>query len=60
MTSISSPFIGEIKDCKLSMRKLRKKIYKHCISKQKSKKLKDSTEEIIEIFKERNVPTFVT
>jgi hypothetical protein len=42
------------------MRKLRKKIYKHCVSKQKSKKQKDSTQEIIEIFRQRNVPEFVT
>ena len=42
------------------MRKLRKKIYKHCINKQKSKKQKDTTEEIIDIFKQRNVPGFVT
>lgn len=42
------------------MRKLRKKIYKQCNAKPKSKKQKDATESIIEIFKERNVPSFVT
>jgi len=42
------------------MRKLRKKIYKHSIStKNKSKKNRDSTEEIITIFRSRNIPEFV-
>ena len=60
MTTIASPFLSDIKECRLSMRKLRKKIYKHCLSKHKHKKQKDNTEEIIEIFRKRNVPAFVT
>jgi hypothetical protein len=48
-------------ECKVSMRKLRKKIYKHSISgKGLSKKSKDSTEEIVKIFRDRNIPEFVT
>lgn len=43
------------------MRKLRKKIYKHSISvKGKGKKLRDSTEEILSIFRQRHIPDFVT
>lgn len=29
MDKVGSPFLGEIKQCKQSMRKLRKKIYKY-------------------------------
>jgi hypothetical protein len=59
---ISSPFFDEVKECKQSMRKLRKKIYKHSVvSKTKqSRKSKDSTDEIMHIFRERNIPPFVT
>ena len=44
------------------MRKLRKKIYKHSVvTKTKhTRKGKDSTEEIMHIFKQRNIPNFVT
>jgi len=61
MNNFFSPFVEEIKDCKQRMRKLRKKIYKHSIlSKTKLKRSKDSTEEIISIFKKRNIPEFIT
>jgi hypothetical protein len=61
MNNLTSPFIDSIKDCKQTMRKLRKKIYKHSIStKPKVRKAKDSTEEIIEIFRVRKIPEFVT
>jgi len=43
------------------MRKLRKKIYKYTIlCKNKAKKNADNTEEIMHIFRKRNVPSFVT
>lgn len=61
MNNLSSPFIHSIKECKQSMRKLRKKIYKHSIStKTKGKKPKDNTEEILGIFRQRHIPDFVT
>lgn len=57
MNNLSSPFIHSIKECKMTMRKLRKKIYKHSIStKTKAKKSKDNTEEIIDIFRQRDIP----
>lgn len=60
MINPSSPFVQDIKECKQTMRKLRKKIYKHSIStKNKAKKNRDSTEEIINIFRSRNIPEFV-
>ena len=61
MSLLSSPFMASIKECKLAMRKLRKKIYKHSISgKPQQKRLRDTTDQIIEIFRERQVPEFVT
>ena len=60
MTSVSSPFLCEIKECKQSMRKLRKKIYKQCSTKPKGRKNKDNTEVILDIFQQRNIPEFVT
>jgi hypothetical protein len=42
------------------MRKLRKKIYKHSISnKNKGKKCRDNTDEIMDIMRIRSVPEFV-
>lgn len=61
MSLLSSPFMDSIRECKLTMRKLRKKIYKHSISsKPAPKRLRDTTDQIIEIFRERQVPEFVT
>ena len=61
MNHLSSPFMDSIKECKMTMRKLRKKIYKHSIStKSHPKKNRDSTDQIIEIFRERQIPEFVT
>lgn len=60
MSSIRSPFLSEIKECKLSMRKLRKKIHKQCGSKQKKDKLKDSSSEIMRILNSRKIPGFIT
>ena len=61
MNSTFSPFLQEMQDCRQTMRKLRKKIYKNCRNNQyQAKKLKDNTEEIIEIFNRRNIPAFVT
>jgi hypothetical protein len=61
MNNFFSPFVQEITDCKQRMRKLRKKIYKHSIlSKTKLRRNKDNTEEIMSIFKQRNIPEFIT
>jgi hypothetical protein len=61
MNNFFSPFVQEITDCKQRMRKLRKKIYKHSmLCKTKAKSSKDSSEEIISIFRSRNVPEFIT
>lgn len=60
MNAVASPFLSQIKECKLSMRKLRKKIYKQCSSKQKRNKQRDSSSEIMGIFRERKIPGFVT
>lgn len=61
MSLLSSPFMDSIRECKLAMRKLRKKIYKHSISaKPLPKRLRDTTDQIIEIFRQRQVPEFVT
>lgn len=60
MNMIDSPFLDSISECKLTMRKLRKKIHKNCSNTSKSRKNKDSNEEIIDIFRLRNIPDFVT
>jgi len=47
--------------CRQTMRKLRKKIYKTCRnSHHTTKKLKENTEEIIDIFLSRKIHDFVT
>jgi hypothetical protein len=43
------------------MRKLRKKIYKNCRNTHYlTKRAKENTEEIIEIFESRKIPNFIT
>ena len=47
--------------CRQTMRKLRKKIYKTCRNtRHPVKKLKENTEEIMDIFVDRKIPDFVT
>lgn len=61
MNLIDSPFLDSINECKLTMRKLRKKIHKKCSNPgSTSKKHKDNNDEIIHIFRHRNIPAFVT
>lgn len=62
MDLIDSPFLDSINECKLTMRKLRKKIHKKCSNPNSNpnKKHKDNNEEIIHIFRNRNIPSFVT
>ena len=42
------------------MRKLRKKIYKQCVVSKKSKKVKDSSDQILGILNQSHIPEFVT
>ena len=61
MNTTFSPFLSDMQECRQTMRKLRKKIYKNCRNNQYPlKKLKDNTEDIIQIFQKRNIPAFVT
>lgn len=60
MFSIESPFIKEIPECKVLMRKLRKKIYKHVSTNRAvCKKNRDQNQDILNILKSRNLPNFV-
>lgn len=56
---IHSPFENELKHCKNTMKKLRKKIYKYSISHKTQHKPKDSAHSIIDRLKGRQVPSFV-
>ena len=59
MIGVASPFIEEIPKCKVSMRKLRKKIYKYTSTQPKPKKVRDCTQDIFKILDGRAVPNFV-
>lgn len=59
MSTIASPFINDIPKCKVSMRKLRKKIYKYTVAQAKPRKVKDLTQDIFTILELRQVPDFV-
>ncbi len=59
MIGVVSPFIEDIPKCKLSMRKLRKKIYKYTTNQPKTKKVRDCTQDIFKILEGRPVPGFV-
>ena len=48
---ITSPFMEYIPDCKKSMRRLRKKIYKFITSKNYSPKKQDNGNDLLKIFK---------
>lgn len=56
---ISSPFEDELRHCKASMRKLRKKIYKYSITHKSQQKPKDSVHSIIDRLRGRQVPAFL-
>ena len=59
MIGVDSPFIEDIPKCKISMRKLRKKIYKYTSAQPKSKKVRDSTHDICKLLEMREIPDFV-
>ncbi len=59
MIGVSSPFLEEIPSCKMSMRKLRKKIYKYTSNQPQSKKVRDCTQDIFNILEFRSIPNFV-
>lgn len=56
---IQSPFESDIKQCKMSMRKLRKKIYKYSTTHKVHQKSKDSVHGILDRLKEREIPQFL-
>lgn len=56
---VSSPFIEFIPDCKKSMRRLRKKIYKFITSKTYHKKQPNHGADLLAFFREREVPSFL-
>lgn len=56
---VASPFVEFIPDCKKTMRRLRKKIYKFITSKHYHKKPQESKKDLIALLKEREVPSFV-
>jgi hypothetical protein len=56
---ITSPFVEYIPDCKKNMRRLRKKIYKFITSKNYHKKQQDNRNDLLTLFKDRQVPSFV-
>jgi hypothetical protein len=59
---IKSPFLKEIPECRVLMRKLRKTIYKHLNSSSyrcQLKKGRDQNQDILNILKSRNLPNFV-
>lgn len=57
--NICSPFIQEIPECKLIMRRLRKKISKYTSTHKEAKKPRDQSGDILNILKNRNLPAFV-
>jgi len=59
MIGVVSPFIEEIPKCKVSMRKLRKKIYKYTANQPKPKKVRDTSHDIFNILENRSLPSFV-
>lgn len=56
---ISSPFVEFIPDCKKNMRRLRKKIYKFITSKNYHRRQQDTTNDLISILAQRDIPQFV-
>lgn len=59
MINIQSPFIQEIPECKLIMRRLRKKISKYTSTHKEAKKPRDQSQDILNILKSRTLPSFV-
>lgn len=59
MIQISSPFIKQIPECRLIMRRLRKKISKYTSTHKEAKKPRDQTHDILNLLKDRNLPSFV-
>ena len=53
---IQSPFDRDIKQCKIKMRKLRKKIYKYSVTHKMQPKPKDSGNGVMERLKDRRIP----
>ncbi len=59
MPLIDSPFIQEIPECKKTMRKLRKKIYKYNINKNASRRNATDASDVLNLLKLRNIPPFL-
>ena len=59
MINIESPFLGDIPECKLAMRRLRKKISKYTSAHKEAKKPRDQSHDILNILKSRNLPAFI-
>jgi len=57
--TIESPFLNDISACKLTMRKMGKKINKHYSTKRDIKKNKEQNQDILHILKSRNLPNFI-
>jgi hypothetical protein len=59
MINISSPFLNEIQECRVVMKKLRKKIHKHFLTVSPNRKSKEQNNDLLNILKSRNLPNFV-
>lgn len=58
--SVQSPFLADITECRASMRRLRKKIYKYTATHRENRKPKTPVaHDILLLLKERNLPSFV-
>lgn len=57
---VKSPFLDDITQCKASMRRLRKKIYKYTVTHRENRKPKHpGIQDILLLLKQRNLPNFV-
>ena len=57
---VQSPFLNDITQCRASMRRLRKKIYKYTATHRENRKPKISgTQDLLVLLKQRNLPGFV-
>lgn len=59
MLNVDSPFATNIQECKLNMKKLRKKIYKYTSTHKQNKKPKDPVQDILGLLKPRDIPSFL-
>ena len=57
---VQSPFLNDITQCRASMRRLRKKIYKYTATHRENRKPKVATnQDILLLLRQRNLPAFV-